>query len=217
MSRRSLSAKGSLSLVSLVSLVSLAAACGAPVDERKVATDDAVRTGQTHDDVPAGFLGFSPDEAVTATPITLELGARDACGSDCSVAIDGFDAPFVDETRAAVLLPRSARTGEICVTMRGETTCQSGLTVLQTARVEEVLVTKSPTGADLEIHGAGFPVDAVVVFGFERLETTFVSPFVVRASVPSTFAAGTYALSVLAPSHGRCGTPSPAVDVALTP
>jgi len=214
MSRPSLAARSTLSLLSLLSL---AAACGAPVDELDGADDDAVRIGQAHDDALPGFLGFSPDEAVTATPITLELGAPDACGEGCTVAIDGIDAPFVDETRAAVLLPRSAQTGEICVTMRGETTCMSGLTVLQTARVEQVVVTKSQTGATLEVHGAGFPVDAIVVLGFERLETTFVSPFVVRASVPSTFAAGTYALSVLAPSHGRCGTPSPAVDVALTP
>lgn len=206
-----------LSFAALLALVCapLTAACGAPADD--IHDDDTVRVTDLHDDTPTGFLGFSPDEVVTATPITLELGARDACGADCFVTIDGVDAPFVDDTHAAVLLPRTARTGEVCVTMQGETTCKDGLTVLDTARVEDVVVQKVAAGTSLTVHGAGFPIDAIVVLGFERLETTFVSPFVVQAAVPSAFVAGTYALSVLAPSHGRCGTPSPAVEVALTP
>jgi hypothetical protein len=169
-----------------------------------------------HDDASGPFLGFAPTVGVTETPITLQFSLADAChDASCTVTLDGLEAAFADETRTAVLVPRSAKSGDICVSSDLGTSCRAGFTVLERPLVDEVLVDVGPSGAVLDVRGAGFPRDAVIVIGFERLVTTFGSPHALSGVVPTSLAGGTYDVVVLSPSHGRCGTPSAAVAVDI--
>jgi hypothetical protein len=181
--------------------------------------DDApssVRSASTHGDEPGEFLGFAPSEGVTETPITLEFSMAHACrDAACTVTIDGIEAPFVDETRAAVRVPRHAKSGDICVSSGSDTACVPGLTVLDRPRVDAVAVVHGPSGPGLLVSGAGFPQDAVIIVGYERIDTHFVSPAELTGVVPKSLAAGVVDVTVLAPSHRRCGAPSDPFTISL--
>jgi hypothetical protein len=195
-------------------------ACGdadEPVGEQ---TSSDVRSTTTHADAGEAFLGFAPLEGVTETPITLEFAVADACNdASCTVTIDGYEAAFVDESRSAVLVPRLAKRGPegglICVTSAAFESCLPGLTVLERPLVDDVTVVPGANGPTVVVHGVGFPQDGILVVGYERIETTFVSPFELTGIVPKAFGSGTHDVTVLAPSHGRCGTPSAPVAVSL--
>ncbi len=160
---------------------------------------------------------FGPSQGIAGTWVTV-LIAFDSTGcveaGTCSVTINGAAAEIVNDLNLLeIIVPDGASTGPLCVTWLDRTECGEDFTVLFAPLIYSI----SPSVTDanvrdfvMTVFGDGFPPDAEVWVDGERLRTFVDSTQRLTSVVPYslTTTLGERAVTVFAPSSGRCGVRS---------